>query len=68
MAFELPKLPYSLNALVPYISEETLEYHYGKHHLAYLNNLNGLVPGTEFEKADLVSIIRKAEGGIYNNA
>jgi Fe-Mn family superoxide dismutase len=68
MAFELPKLQYKLNALVPYISEETLDYHYGKHHQAYVNNLNGLVPGTEFEKADLVTIIKKAEGGIYNNA
>jgi Fe-Mn family superoxide dismutase len=68
MAFELPKLPYKLNALVPYISEETLDYHYGKHHQAYVNNLNGLVPGTEFENASLEAIISKAEGGIYNNA
>jgi Fe-Mn family superoxide dismutase len=67
MSFELPKLPYKLDALVPYISEETLEYHYGKHHQAYVNNLNGLVPGTEFENADLETIIRKAEGGIFNN-
>ena len=68
MAFELPKLPYKLDALVPYISEETLDFHYGKHHQAYVNNLNGLIPGTEFEKADLESIIKKAEGGIFNNA
>ena len=68
MAFELPKLPYKLNSLVPYISEETLDYHYGKHHQAYVNNLNGLIPGTEFEKADLETIIMKAEGGIFNNA
>ncbi len=68
MAFVLPALPYKLNALVPYISEETLDFHYGKHHQAYVNNLNGLVPGTEFEKADLETIIKKAEGGIYNNA
>lgn len=68
MAFELPKLPYRLNSLIPHISEETLEYHYGKHHMTYVNNLNGLVPGTEFEKADLETIIRKAEGGIFNNA
>lgn len=67
MAFELPKLPYNLNALAPIISEETLEFHYGKHHQAYVNNLNGLVPGTEFENADLETIIRKAEGGIFNN-
>jgi Fe-Mn family superoxide dismutase len=68
MSFELPKLPYKLDALVPYISEETLEYHYGKHHQAYVNNLNGLVPGTGFENASLEAIIKKADGGIYNNA
>jgi Fe-Mn family superoxide dismutase len=68
MAFELPKLPYKLDALVPFISKETLDFHYGKHHQAYVNNLNALVPGTEFEKADLISIIRKSEGGIFNNA
>jgi len=68
MAFELPKLPYKLNALVPYISEETLDFHYGKHHQAYVNNLNGLLPGSEFENASLEAIIKKAEGGIYNNA
>ena len=68
MSFELPKLPYKLNALVPYISEETLDFHYGKHHQTYVNNLNGLVPGTEYENASLESIIKKAEGGIYNNA
>ncbi|HLP74357.1 MAG TPA: superoxide dismutase [Bacteroidales bacterium] len=67
MAFELPKLPYNRDALVPFISEETLEYHYGKHHQAYVNNLNGLVPGTEFENASLETIIKKAEGGIFNN-
>ena len=68
MAFELPRLSYRLNALIPHISEETLEYHYGKHHMAYVNNLNSLLPGTEFEKADLETIIKKAEGGIFNNA
>jgi Fe-Mn family superoxide dismutase len=68
MAFELPKLPYKLNALVPHISEETLEFHYGKHHLAYVNNLNGLVPGTQFEKASLDTIIKNADGAIFNNA
>jgi Fe-Mn family superoxide dismutase len=68
MAFELPKLPYKLDALIPYISEETLDYHYGKHHQAYVNNLNGLIPGTEFEKVNLETIIKKAEGGIFNNA
>ena len=68
MSFELPKLPYKLNALVPFISEETLDYHYGKHHQAYVNNLNGLITDSDFENADLETIIKKAEGGIYNNA
>jgi superoxide dismutase, Fe-Mn family len=67
MAFELLKLPYELNALVPHISEETLEFHHGKHHLAYVNNLNGLVPGTQFEKASLETIIKNADGAIFNN-
>lgn len=67
MAFELAKLPYRLDALAPFVSEETLEYHYGKHHQAYVNNLNGLIPGTEFENATLETIIKKAEGGIFNN-
>jgi len=68
MTFELPKLPYKLDALVPHISEETLEFHYGKHHQAYVNNLNNLIPGTEFEDSGLESIIKKAEGAIFNNA
>jgi len=68
MVFELPKLPYKTNSLVPYISEETIEFHYGKHHQTYVNNLNGLVPGTEYENSDLVSIILKGEGAIFNNA
>lgn len=68
MAFELPKLPYKPDALAPLLSEETLEYHYGKHHQAYVNNLNGLIPGTEFENSDLETIISKAEGAIFNNA
>ncbi|MFZ2340125.1 MAG: superoxide dismutase [Bacteroidales bacterium] len=67
MAFELPKLPYPADALVPFISAETIEYHYGKHHQAYVNNLNGLVPGTEFADADLATIIRTANGPIFNN-
>jgi Fe-Mn family superoxide dismutase len=67
MPFELPALPYAKNALEPYISEKTLEFHYGKHHQAYVNNLNNLVPGTEFEQADLETIIKKAGGGIFNN-
>ena len=67
MAFSLPKLPYANNALEPVISEKTIEFHYGKHHQAYVNNLNGLIEGTEFEKASLEDIIKKADGGIFNN-
>lgn len=68
MTFSLPALPYAKNALAPHISEETLEYHYGKHHNAYVNNLNKLIPGTEFENLSLEEIIMKAKGGIFNNA
>jgi Fe-Mn family superoxide dismutase len=67
MAFILPKLPYSLDALQPHIDKQTLEFHYGKHHQAYVNNLNNLVPGTAFENADLEKIIMEASGGIFNN-
>ena len=67
MIFELPKLPYDLNALEPFISQKTLEFHYGKHHQAYVNNLNNLVPGTEFENASLEDIVKKANAGIFNN-
>jgi superoxide dismutase, Fe-Mn family len=67
MNFELPKLSYALNALEPHISQKTLEFHYGKHHQAYVNNLNNLVPGTKFEGATLETIIMEAEGGIFNN-
>jgi superoxide dismutase, Fe-Mn family len=67
MPFELPKLPYSLNSLEPIISKQTLEFHYGKHHQAYVNNLNNLAKGTAFEDASLEEIIRNADGGIYNN-
>jgi len=67
MAFELPALPYAKHALEPYISEETLNYHYGKHHQAYVNKLNDLVPGTEFANASLEDIIMNAEGGVFNN-
>ena len=68
MAHELPKLPYALDALQPYISQETLEYHYGKHHKAYVDNLNKLIPGTEFENMSLEETIMKSSGGIFNNA
>jgi superoxide dismutase, Fe-Mn family len=67
MSFELPKLSYGLNALEPHISQKTLEFHYGKHHQAYVNNLNNLVPGTKFEGASLETIVMEAEGGIFNN-
>lgn len=65
---ELPKLPYALDALQPYISKETLEYHYGKHHKAYVDNLNKLIPGTEFENMSLEETIKKSSGPIFNNA
>jgi superoxide dismutase, Fe-Mn family len=68
MSFELPKLNYGLDALEPYISKQTLEFHYGKHHQAYVNNLNNLIPGTEFENATLDEIVLKSAGGIFNNA
>jgi Fe-Mn family superoxide dismutase len=68
MIFELPKLPYSMDALEPHLSSEALEFHYGKHHAAYVNNLNKLVPGTEFAEASLEAIIRKSSGAIFNNA
>ncbi len=65
---ELPPLPFEKNALEPHISAETLEYHYGKHHAAYVSNLNKLISRTEFESASLEDIIMKAKGGIFNNA
>jgi len=67
MTHELPKLPYALNALEPFISQRTIEFHYGKHHQAYVNNLNKLIVGTEFGEASLEEIVRKASGGIFNN-
>lgn len=68
MEHKLPELPYAQDALAPEISAETLEYHYGKHHKAYVDNLNKLILDTEFEKLPLEDIIRKASGGIFNNA
>jgi Fe-Mn family superoxide dismutase len=68
MTHELPKLPYALNALEPNISQKTLEFHHGKHHQAYVNNLNNLIKGTEFEEMSLDDIIKKSTGGIFNNA
>lgn len=68
MSFELPALPYAKNALLPHISEETLEFHHGKHHNAYVVNLNNLVKGTEFEGKSLEDVIKTSSGGIFNNA
>jgi superoxide dismutase, Fe-Mn family len=68
MAFTLPELPYAKNALVPHISEETLEFHHGKHHQTYVTNLTNLVKGTPFESKSLEEIVKEAEGGIFNNA
>jgi superoxide dismutase len=68
MKFELPPLKYAAGDLAPHLSAETLEFHHGKHHLAYVNNLNNLLPGSPFEEATLETMIRKAEGGIFNNA
>ncbi len=68
MAFELPQLPYAYDALEPVISKRTLEFHHDKHHDAYVNNLNNLIKGTEFENADIMDIIMKSKGGIFNNA
>lgn len=67
MIHELPKLPYAPDALEPYISKQTIDFHYGKHHLAYVNNLNKLIPGTEFENASLDDIVMKSTGGVFNN-
>lgn len=68
MSFILPPLPYEMNALAPHISAETLEYHYGKHHQAYVNNLNKLIEGTPLEKATLEDIIKQEKGPLFNNA
>ncbi|QTS83734.1 superoxide dismutase [Coxiella endosymbiont of Amblyomma nuttalli] len=68
MSFKLPDLPYAKDALDPYISKETLEYHHNKHHRAYVDNLNKLIKGTLLEKQSLEEIIRGSEGSIFNNA
>lgn len=68
MTHTLPALPYAMNALEPHISEETLSFHYGKHHQSYVTNLNNLIPGTEFENLTLEEIVKKSSGGIFNNA
>ena len=69
MAFTLPELPYSKDALQPHISAETLEYHHGKHHKAYVDKTNELIKGTKFENAPLEEILKTAEPGpLFNNA
>ncbi len=68
MEFKLPVLPYPNNSLEPHISAETLDFHHGKHHLAYINKLNELVKGTKYEKMDLVEIILSSDGPVFNNA
>lgn len=68
MAFELPALPFAKDALAPHISAETLEYHHGKHHNAYVVKLNSLIEGTDFAGKSLEEIIRTSDGGIFNNA
>ncbi len=67
MPFELPDLPFAKDALAPHISAETIEYHYGKHHRAYVDKLNGLIAGTEWEGKALEDVVRKASGGVFNN-
>ncbi len=68
MKFEKPRLPYTPDALVPYISQETVEYHYGKHETAYIDKLNALVEGTEFEEKPLEEIVKTSSGALFNNA
>lgn len=68
MLYELPKLPFEKKDLEPVMSEQTIDFHYGKHHAAYVNNLNLLIKGTTFENQDLKSIIILGEGAIFNNA
>lgn len=68
MSHTLPALPYPKDGLAPFLSAETLDYHYGKHHQAYVTNLNNLIPGTEFETLSLEEIIRTSKGAIFNNA
>ncbi len=68
MAIELPALPYDRTALEPHISGETIDYHYGKHHKAYVDKLNELIAGTEFAELPLEDIIRKSQGAMFNNA
>jgi superoxide dismutase, Fe-Mn family len=68
MSVELPALPYAMDALEPVISKETLEFHYGKHHQAYVTKLNDAIKGTDLENVELEEIVKTSEGGIFNNA
>ena len=68
MEHTLPPLPYAADALAPYISKETIDFHYGKHHQTYVTNLNNLIKGTEFADHGLEDIVRKSSGGVFNNA
>ena len=68
MSVQLPELPWPKNALAPYISEETLDFHYGKHHKSYVDKLNAQIENTEWQKAPLEEIVKSASGGVFNNA
>lgn len=68
MAFELPPLPYDMNAMEPYLSAETFEYHYGKHHKTYVDTLNSLIEGTPQASSSLEDIIKSSDGKVFNNA
>tara|TARA_R110002049_G_scaffold182923_3_gene350810 strand:- start:220 stop:798 length:579 start_codon:yes stop_codon:yes gene_type:complete len=68
MEHKLPELPYAMDALAPHISKETLEYHYGKHHQTYVTKLNDAIKGTDYESMSLEEIVKKSDGGVFNNA
>ncbi len=68
MAIDLPALPYDRTALEPHISAETIDFHYSKHHQTYVTNLNNQIKGTDFENADLETIVKSSSGGVFNNA
>jgi len=68
MKYELPKLPYEYDALEPAISKKTIEFHYGKHEQTYINNLNNLTKGTPYEDTPIETIIKEADGALFNNA
>ena len=68
MSIQLPELPYPKTALAPHISEETINFHYGKHHKSYVDKLNGQIENTEWKHANLEEIVKSSSGGIFNNA